>query len=168
MKHPAKPGCARRDGPQKEAPPTPAAKGRPTDKRRRVIRTRRPLMRHAIVTEGRDRDGLGVAPLSRGARRRARSRFSARRHKSWSGCSEIPFRKGCKRSSRESEAFASNPAGTNEMAVPTGSGALGIDRRVKPEDSKRSSQPVDAGIGRVEQFSIGQQMPAVIVEDHIT
>lgn len=38
MKHPAKRGCARRDGPQAEAPATPADEGRPTNRHRRVTR----------------------------------------------------------------------------------------------------------------------------------
>src|SRR3546814_2970521 len=48
--------CARRDGPQAEAPATLADKGRPTKERRRVDRTRRPSMRHAIVTAGRSEE----------------------------------------------------------------------------------------------------------------
>lgn len=36
MQHPAQRGCARRDGPQAEAPATPADEGRPTNRRRRV------------------------------------------------------------------------------------------------------------------------------------
>lgn len=68
MKHSAQRSCAHRDGPQAEAPATPADEGRPTTERRRVRASvarfgkqiagaRRHQMRHVIVTAGRDPQG---------------------------------------------------------------------------------------------------------------
>lgn len=68
MKHPAKRGCARRDGPQAEAPATPVDEGRPTNRRRRVSKTRRPQPRHAIVT-ARPRPGHGARGRESGLER---------------------------------------------------------------------------------------------------
>lgn len=66
MKHVAQRSCARRDGPQAEAPATPADEGRPTSQRRRV--TKRGVHSRAMRSSPPGRDpqsfafgGLGAA-----------------------------------------------------------------------------------------------------------
>lgn len=78
MKHPATRGCARRDGPQAEAPATPADEGRPTNRRRRVTRRgdHKCAMRSSPKAETREARLWGArgrqSGLERGRGRRSR------------------------------------------------------------------------------------------------
>lgn len=74
MKHPAERGCARRDGPQAEAPATPADEGRPTNRRRRVTERGDHIRAMRSSPAGRDPQSYAFGGTGPRSRPRARSR----------------------------------------------------------------------------------------------
>jgi len=164
MKHSAKRSCAGRDGPQAEAPATPADKGRPTN--------------NAVASLGRG-DHLHVSDRHREAEirpaelggpeavERGRAKWRGDAKPLLHGTADDVARERAERFDRGGKTFADDPARASEMAVPAAARAIGIGSRVDPEDGQRSLPPIDPCVDGIEQFGVDKQVPAVVVENRI-
>ena len=141
--------CARRDGPQAEAPATPADKGRPTSNAA-ASQDAATMVTSAIVTFGRDPPGgarrAGVAEaVERGrADRRGDARMLL------DGVSDHIARKRPERLDRGTETVADDPARAGEMAIPATSRTIGVYSGIDTEDIERASLPTQSSVGGIE------------------